>query len=118
MPVTRAQNRSYALAEGLRRMADVTNLWALLMRYQAQAERHYRRAVEEFERLRKLPPNEPTSVTQPKQNEELATLEELNAIAPRDFQYHPQPSRAQRDQSPSPVPCPPSPESQPPGPAS
>jgi hypothetical protein len=30
--------------------------FALLLRYKAQAERDYRRALEEFERLRKLPP--------------------------------------------------------------
>ena len=28
--------------------------WSLFLRYQAQAERHYRRAVEEFERLKAL----------------------------------------------------------------
>ena len=32
-------------------MVQQSNSWSLAIRYQAQAERHYRRAVEEFERL-------------------------------------------------------------------
>src|ERR1022692_3224794 len=47
--VTRAQNRNYLLAEGFHRMARYSNSWPLFMRYHAQCERHYRRAVEEFE---------------------------------------------------------------------
>ena len=35
-------------------MAKATGSWGLLLRYQAQAERNYRRAVEEFERLKAL----------------------------------------------------------------
>ena len=60
--VTRAQNRNYALAEGVRRLNRESNLWSLLLRYQAQAERQYRRAIEEFNRLKALRkdlPNEP-----------------------------------------------------------
>ncbi len=41
-------------------------------RYHAQAERHYRRAVEEFERLKALQqeiPNKPISDPQPEPNE-------------------------------------------------
>src|SRR5450432_1274500 len=52
--ITREQNRNYALAEGFHRMAQQSNSWSLLLRYQAQAERHYRRAIEEFERLKAL----------------------------------------------------------------
>jgi hypothetical protein len=52
--ITRAQNRNYALGEGFRRCVQQSSSWSLLIRYQAQAERHYRRAVEEFERLRAL----------------------------------------------------------------
>jgi hypothetical protein len=41
--ITRAQNRNYALAEGFHRMArQPANTWSLFLRYQAQAERHYR----------------------------------------------------------------------------
>jgi hypothetical protein len=32
-------------------MARESNRFTLLLRYQAQAERHYRRAIEEFDRL-------------------------------------------------------------------
>ena len=52
--VTRAQNRNWLLGEGFRRCVDQSNSWSLLIRYQAQAERHYRRAIEEFERLKAL----------------------------------------------------------------
>jgi hypothetical protein len=60
--VTRAQNRNYLLGDGFHRMARESNSFSLLLRYQAQAERHYRRAIEEFDRLKALReelPNEP-----------------------------------------------------------
>jgi hypothetical protein len=47
-------------------MARESNSFSLLLRYQAQAERHYRRAIEEFDRLKALRaelPNEP--ITEP-----------------------------------------------------
>jgi len=52
--ITRAQNRNYLLGEGFHRMTSKSNSWSLFLRYHAQAERHYRRAVEEFDRLRRL----------------------------------------------------------------
>ena len=60
--ITRAQNRNFLLGEGFHRMTSKSDSWSLLLRYQAQSERHYRRAVEEFERLQRLrskPSNEP-----------------------------------------------------------
>jgi hypothetical protein len=66
--ITRAQNRNFLLGEGFHRMVKQSNSWSLAIRYQAQAERHYRRAVEEFERLKALRqelPNEPISDPQP-----------------------------------------------------
>ena len=72
--ITRAQNRNYLLGEGFRRCVDQSNSWSLLIRYQTQAERHYRRAVEEFERLKALRqelPNEPLFDPQPESNEPL-----------------------------------------------
>jgi hypothetical protein len=42
--VTRAQNRNFLLGDGFHRMARESNSFTLLLRYQAQAERHYRRA--------------------------------------------------------------------------
>jgi hypothetical protein len=71
--ITRAQNRNYALADGFDRMArKPANTWSLFLRYQAQAERQYRRAVEEFDRLKALRPelpNEPILEVQPEENE-------------------------------------------------
>jgi len=52
--VTRAQNRNYLLAEGFLRTVRQSNGWTLFLRYQAQAERQYRRALEDFDRLKAL----------------------------------------------------------------
>jgi hypothetical protein len=75
--ITGAQNRNYALADGFQRMArQPNNTWSLFLRYQAQAERHYRRAVEEFERLKALRaelPNEHILEVQPEENEPACT---------------------------------------------
>jgi alkanesulfonate monooxygenase SsuD/methylene tetrahydromethanopterin reductase-like flavin-dependent oxidoreductase (luciferase family) len=59
-----AQNRNYLLSDGFHRLVRQTNSFALLLRDQAQAERQYRRAIEEFDRLKALReqlPNEPIS---------------------------------------------------------
>jgi hypothetical protein len=66
--VLRAQNRNFALAEGFRQMVSQSDAWKLFLRYQAQTERLYRRAIEEFERLKALRaelPNEPISEAEP-----------------------------------------------------
>ena len=66
--VTRAQNRNFLLGDGFHRMARESNSFTLLLRYQAQAERHYRRAMEEFDRLKALREelaNEPIIEAQP-----------------------------------------------------
>jgi len=57
--ITRSQNRNFLLGEGFHRLTKLTNSWTLFLRYQAQAERLYRRALEDFERLRKLRPELP-----------------------------------------------------------
>jgi len=49
--VTRQQHLNFRLAEGLHRMSQDSNAWTQLLRYQAQAQRKYRFAVEEFKRL-------------------------------------------------------------------
>ena len=54
--ITQAQNRNYCLADGFFRLARHGNGIQLFLRYQAQVERLYRRAVEEFERVKKLRP--------------------------------------------------------------
>jgi hypothetical protein len=60
--ITRAQNRNYLFAEGFHRLNKYSNSFTLFLRYQAQTERLYRRAIEEFDRLKALRhelPNEP-----------------------------------------------------------
>ena len=46
-----AERDTQALAEGFHLMAGDGKSFALLLRYQAQADRQYRRAVEDFQRL-------------------------------------------------------------------
>jgi hypothetical protein len=74
--VALGQNRSYWLAFGFNRFVarNSANSWTIFLRYQAQTERLYRRAVEEFERLKalrhELPdvlPNEPTAQPEPQE---------------------------------------------------
>src|ERR1035438_10168696 len=50
--ITRVQNRNFILGEGFHRATQKPHTWALFLRYQAQAERLYRRAIQEFDRLR------------------------------------------------------------------
>jgi hypothetical protein len=66
--ICRAQNRNYLLAEGFNRLFTKSPAFTQFLRYQAQTERLYRRAVEDFERLRKLREeiaNEPAEDPQP-----------------------------------------------------
>jgi hypothetical protein len=74
--ISQAQNRNYLFAEGFHRLNKYSNSFTLFLRYQAQTERLYRRAVEEFERLkarRHELPNEPILDTQPEANETVNT---------------------------------------------
>jgi len=85
LEVTKAQNRAYALAEGLQLQARRSNGFSLFLRYQTQTERLYRRAVEEFERLRALReelPNEPIIDPQPLQDTPLPAPETNPPLAP------------------------------------
>ena len=71
--ITRPQNRNYLFAEGFHRLAKESNSISLMIRYQAHAERQYRRAIEEFDRLKALRneiPNEPIQDTQPEADDE------------------------------------------------
>jgi hypothetical protein len=77
--ITRSQNRNFILSEGFHRSTHKPHTWTLFLRYQAQAERLHRRAIQEFDRLRALRselekeemeeregiPNEPNSPLQP-----------------------------------------------------
>src|ERR1022692_4907327 len=70
--ITKAQNRNYLFAEGFHRLNKYSNSFTLFLRYQAQSERLYRRAIEEFNRLKALRhelPNEPILDTHPEETE-------------------------------------------------
>lgn len=58
----REQTRNFALADGFDRMSRRSNSWSLYLRYQSQAERLYRRAIEAYDDVRKrreaVSPNE------------------------------------------------------------
>ena len=56
---TKPHNGNVAMARGFCVFTDKSNTWSLLLRYQAQAERLYRRAIEDFDRLKKLRPELP-----------------------------------------------------------
>jgi hypothetical protein len=89
--VTRAQNRNYLLGDGFHRMARESNSFSLLLRYQAQAERHYRRAIEEFDRLKALRnelPNEPIIEAPPEaqaqQTQATSSVFQTDPLAPEN----------------------------------
>ncbi|MGD0869798.1 MAG: hypothetical protein ABSB88_09625 [Bryobacteraceae bacterium] len=54
--ITIGQLDNFSIAEAFSRMTRKPHTFALFLRYQAQAERNYRRAIQEFERLRVLRP--------------------------------------------------------------
>ena len=93
--VTRAQNRNYLLAAGFLRLSTQSNAWSLFLRYQAQAERQYRRALEDFDRLKALRndlpvqdlpnhdlPNEPIPPSQPQPPSTTYTVSQTNPSPP------------------------------------
>ena len=68
--VEQEQNRALCIAEGFRRQTKKSDAFKLYLRYQAQTERMYRRAVEEFERLKSLRSEMPDEAIDPDQPEE------------------------------------------------
>src|SRR5215475_6074789 len=69
----RSRSANHSLGEGFERMAMQSNAFTLFLRYQAQAERNYRRAMEEFEYLkaqRDVLPNQPILEAQPEENKD------------------------------------------------
>ncbi|HEV2446005.1 MAG TPA: hypothetical protein VGS58_08790 [Candidatus Sulfopaludibacter sp.] len=124
--VTREQNRNYALASGFDQMARTPATFNLFLRYQAQAERLCRRAVEEFNRLKALRgnlPNEPISAHETKPNQPdtsnetnpIETLVNLPAQPPEDVETPAAKSpgiagpKPPANRAPSPIPMPPKP---------
>jgi hypothetical protein len=79
LQVSQAHNRNYCLAEGFTRQTRRNaQTWTFFFRYQAQSERLFRRAVEEFERLKALRyelQNEAISEPQPAETTPVAAPE-------------------------------------------
>jgi hypothetical protein len=68
--VLRQHNRNFILWEGLSRLLRQSQDVLVFLRIQAQTERLYRRAAEDFERIRKLRkelPNQPDFQTEPEE---------------------------------------------------
>ncbi len=66
----KVMSRIHCLSSGFHDMNAARPTWSLFLRYQAQAERHYRRALDELTRLQQLRPNfpnEPILEAQPQQ---------------------------------------------------
>ena len=128
------QGAAFCMAEGFHIQNKRSNDFALFLRYKAQAERDYRRAVEEFERLRNLRdqlaefPNEPisaaddTSVNEPtsreaaaetetERSEDLPPVPSPQSPAPEPIPNEPNPSREAATFPQSPAPSPQSPAS-------
>ena len=83
---TQTQERNFNLGDGFHRLIYQSNSFALLLRYQAQAERQYRRAIEEFDRLKNLREglrNEP-NFAGTETNEVTCSPCETNPISPPD----------------------------------
>jgi hypothetical protein len=108
------QIRSHVIFSGLQRVLRDSNAFALVLRYQAQAERQYRRAVEEFNRLRSDCPNEPihepepeqTKIETPAQNEPvpardsalpsgLLRVSSASSVSPRLMEVSPNPGNCE-----------------------
>ena len=109
LEITRAQNRNYALAEGFRRIAREGNTWTLFLRYQAQTERHYRRTIEEFERLKALRhelPNEPNFAAQAEEKPTPSVPAEANPAGPEDAVPPAPPPPPVDPEPPAPLPAP------------
>jgi len=96
--ITQAQNRAYALAEGFHRMttSKISNTWPLFMRYKVLTEREYRRALEDFDRLKALRhelPNEPISGAQLELNETASGLLTTDPFPPQNTTFTPPPAQ-------------------------
>ena len=96
----REQLRNFLLVEGFKRILAKSSAFQLCARYSSQTERHYRRAVQDFDRLKALRPdpsgadlpvcvlpepeipNEPVSEVQVEPTAPADTLDETNPIRP------------------------------------
>ena len=88
--ICRAQNRNYLVAEGFNRLFTKSPAFTQFLRYQAQAERLYRRAVADLNRLRALREelaNEPDLSPQPEETSQLTLVknEPVNPHPPEHY---------------------------------
>src|ERR1019366_7471347 len=91
--ICQAQNHNYLLGDGFYHLISHNNSFALLLRYQAQAERQYRRAIQEFDRLKALREelrNEP-NFREPEQTETTCPSCETNPFPPENPAPEPAP---------------------------
>jgi hypothetical protein len=108
--VTRAQNRNYLLAEGFLRTVRQSNGWTIFLRYQAQAERLYRRALEDFDRLKALRPELPNEAIPDLQPQPESATYPTSETNPPPLENVPPAPAPDPDADPSagvPRPCPP-----------
>ena len=82
LEVTRAQNRNFCLAKGFSRLTRDSPTWPIFLRYQAQTERLYRRAIEDFDRLKGLRPELPNEPQNEPTNEPIAPPQPQETKAP------------------------------------
>jgi len=100
------QHRAYWLAFGFNRYTGQSNIAATILRFQAQAERLHRRAVEDFHRLLKLRdvlPPEKHEASEPNPEPVAAPQPTENAVAPAAASPPAQPQN-EPNAKPSPLP--------------
>jgi len=81
-PASAPRATNQLLADSFRNQLES---WKLMLRYQAQAERQYRRAIEDLARLQVLRhalPNEPTCLTQPPESTSLEAILPIPSYLP------------------------------------
>jgi hypothetical protein len=91
--VLREQNRNFILWEGLSRLLRQSQDVLVFLRIQAQTERLYRRAAEDFERIRKLRkelPNQPNFQTEPEETKPVEESKTNPPEPPAAPENHPQ----------------------------
>jgi len=103
--VLREQNRNFILWEGFTRLMRQSQDVLVFLRIQAQTERLYRRAAEDFERIRKLRkelPNQPNFQAEPQETKPVEPPQ-TNHPSPRRAPNVRNPGRARRPQPPGPI---------------
>ena len=98
--ITRVQNRNFVLGEGFHRATQKPHTWALFLRYQAQAERQYRRAIQELDRLRALRPDFEKEETEEIPNEPISPIQPESPQPDPALQTNPIPDELPHPQRP------------------